>query len=140
MAQNSLPIEEIVRRWRAARAYRGWNQRELADELELDPSTVKRYESGKGSEGIHKHLEKVARLTGLPYAFFEVDLNRLPELLDGETATPAADDEMRAALQKLNDRVADIETELAELATRVPKQRRASDGTNQGQHPPAPPQ
>jgi len=81
-------------RIRAARASKGWKQRELASEVEVEPITVSRWERGATTPDLDV-LRLVAEATGQPLSYFVAD--------DRERASgPSAD----AAVQKL-ERAAD---------------------------------
>jgi transcriptional regulator with XRE-family HTH domain len=90
-------MSELSKRYRAARAYAGLDQKDLADALGVEVQTVKRRESGESDP---KRMEQiaVAKICGLPDDFFTASaplfgdasllVERLDELL-ARTATPA---------------------------------------------------
>jgi transcriptional regulator with XRE-family HTH domain len=62
-------MSELSKRYRAARAYAGLDQKALADALGVEVQTVKRRESGESDP---KRMEQiaVAKICGLPDGFF----------------------------------------------------------------------
>ena len=56
-------------RIREARASRGWKQRELASEVEVEPITVSRWERGATTPDLDV-LQLVAQATGKPLSYF----------------------------------------------------------------------
>jgi transcriptional regulator with XRE-family HTH domain len=86
-------------RIREARASKGWKQRELASEVEVEPITVSRWERGATTPDLDV-LRLVAGATGKPLSYFVAD------------DEPAAAD---AAIRKL-ERIAD---ELVAQANRI---------------------
>lgn len=69
--------DELSRRLRAARAYKGLSKLEMATALGMSESTYKRIETGtKGFEGWQREgfLAAIADATGMPRGFFNVDV------------------------------------------------------------------
>lgn len=124
---------EVARRVKAARGYAGLSQRQLGAELGVDAGTVKRWE--KGDVQLAKRLDTIARVCKLPLPFFTVDFDRLEEL----EAAPSDDGDQQATLRTLNERLANVEADLAELAARERTRTTADDETNPGQGRPGPP-
>jgi transcriptional regulator with XRE-family HTH domain len=105
---------ELGGRIREARASKGWKQRELASEVEVEPITVSRWERGATTPDLDV-LRLVADATGKPLSYF----------VAGETAASGADATIRKlgeAADRLNaeaDRIAGLLDEVrAELARR----------------------
>lgn len=63
-------MSELAARVRAARAYKGINQQELADELGVDVQTVKRRESGN-NDPKKGEQRAIAAICGVPKDFFD---------------------------------------------------------------------
>jgi transcriptional regulator with XRE-family HTH domain len=59
-------------RIREARASKGWKQRELASEVEVEPITVSRWERGATTPDLDV-LRLVAEATGKPLSYFVAD-------------------------------------------------------------------
>jgi transcriptional regulator with XRE-family HTH domain len=106
---------ELGGRIREARASKGWKQRELASEVEVEPITVSRWERGATTPDLDV-LRLVADATGKPLSYFvagEAD----------QAATSSADatiHKLEQAAERLNaeaDRIAGLLDEVrAELA------------------------
>ena len=60
---------ELGGRIREARASKGWKQRELASEVEVEPITVSRWERGATTPDLDV-LRLVAEATGKPLSYF----------------------------------------------------------------------
>src|ERR671925_1374883 len=60
---------ELGGRIREARASKGWKQRELASEVEVEPITVSRWERGATTPDLDV-LRMVAEATGKPFSYF----------------------------------------------------------------------
>ncbi|HEU6445033.1 MAG TPA: helix-turn-helix transcriptional regulator [Gaiellaceae bacterium] len=102
-------------RIREARASKGWKQRELASEVEVEPITVSRWERGATTPDLDV-LRLVAEATGKPLTYFVADE-------EGRVAATDADGALRKleqAAERLNaeaDRIAGLLEEVrAELA------------------------
>lgn len=67
---STLPMSDYAARIRAARAYSGMTQRELADRIGVDVQTVKRREAGQQNPK-RGELLAIAAVTGVPVAFME---------------------------------------------------------------------
>src|SRR5919109_1937165 len=65
-------------RIREARASRGWKQRELASEVEVEAITVSRWERGATTPDLDV-LRLVAEATGKPLAYFVADEEPAPD-------------------------------------------------------------
>lgn len=95
----SEDLQELGARIRAARAYAGLEQDELAARLETSLSTLKRWEYGQeGKRGRSRFqrkamIEGVAEVCGLPHEWFEIDFNNL----DGGPST----DELFGRMEKM---------------------------------------
>ena len=80
-------------RIREARASKGWKQRELASEVEVEPITVSRWERGATTPDLDV-IRLVADATGKPLSYF---------IADGE---PPAQDRAVEKLERAADRLA----------------------------------
>jgi len=96
-------------RIREARASKGWKQRELASEVEVEPITVSRWERGATTPDLDV-LRLVADATGKPLSYFVAD-----------DAPPAATE---PAVRKL-ERAADKLSEQADRIERLLEEVRA---------------
>src|SRR3954453_7821776 len=101
------PVGERIRN---ARADRGWMQKHLAAEVEVEPITVSRWERGATTPDLDV-LRLVADATGKPLSYFVADESE-------RAAGPSAD----AAVQKLTeaaDRLATQADRIAKLLDEV---------------------
>lgn len=72
-------MDEIAKRYRAARVYAGLNQEDLGEKLGIGKQTVLRREAG--ANGARRaELMSLAAIAGLPYEWFTADFRRLPEI------------------------------------------------------------
>ena len=62
-------IEDLGPRIRAARAEKGWKQKHLAAEVDVEPMTVSRWERGATTPDLDV-LNVVAEATGKPLSYF----------------------------------------------------------------------
>ena len=106
---------ELGGRIREARASKGWKQRELASEVEVEPITVSRWERGATTPDLDV-LRLVAHATGKPLSYFVAGEAE-------QAAAPGADATIRRleqAAERLNaeaERIAALLDEVrAELA------------------------
>jgi transcriptional regulator with XRE-family HTH domain len=83
-------------RIREARASKGWKQRELASEVEVEPITVSRWERGATTPDLDV-LRLVADATGKPLSYFVAGEDERP-------APPGADEVIRR-LEQVADRI-----------------------------------
>ena len=102
-------------RIREARASKGWKQRELASEVEVEPITVSRWERGATTPDLDV-LRVVADATGKPLSYF----------VAGDEDAPAADDAMKRlerTAKKLSDQADRIERLLEEVRAELARLR-----------------
>lgn len=66
---RSMAKEPVGERIREARAAKGWKQKELAAEVEVEPITISRWERGATTPDLDV-LRLVADATGKPLAYF----------------------------------------------------------------------
>lgn len=106
---------ELGGRIREARASKGWKQRELASEVEVEPITVSRWERGATTPDLDV-LRLVAEATGKPLSYFVAGSEE-------QTASAGNADvvqKLEQAADRLSaeaDRIADLLNEVrAELA------------------------
>jgi transcriptional regulator with XRE-family HTH domain len=108
---------EIGGRIREARAARGWKQRELASEVEVEPITVSRWERGATTPDLDV-LRLVADATGKPLSYFVADAS-------DEPPTRAAEQTVRK-LEQVADRLAAEADRIAALLDEVRAELRRS--------------
>lgn len=111
MSENK---ERLGARIRAARTAKGWKQKHLAAQVEVEPITVSRWERGATSPDLEV-ISQVAEVTGKPLSYFIGDENEQA----ATSGSPAALDDAAkrieaAALQIANeaDRIAGLLEEL----------------------------
>jgi DNA-binding transcriptional regulator YiaG len=114
---------EWAKRIRAAAAYAGMEQKELAAALGMSVSTLGRHlKANKRPHEIRALSQTVAELTGLPNEFFTVDFSRLAELGDvtviglGEVGSDVVQlvEQLQKASQQQEERMRELEQRLAE--------------------------
>jgi transcriptional regulator with XRE-family HTH domain len=101
---------ELGGRIREARAARGWKQRELASEVEVEPITVSRWERGATTPDLDV-LRLVADATGKPLSYFVAAESEQPP-------TPVAEGAIRR-LEQAADRLAAEADRIATLLEEV---------------------
>ena len=106
---------ELGGRIREARASKGWKQRELASEVEVEPITVSRWERGATTPDLDV-LRLVAEATGKPLSYFVAGEEERSAVTDADGALR----KLEQAAERLNaeaDRIAGLLEEVrAELA------------------------
>ena len=105
--------EELGRRIRDARASKGWKQRELAAEVEVDPITVSRWERGATTPDLDM-LSIVAEATGKPLSYFVEEAERLAAETTDRTIEGAAE-KLAAQADRIERLLEEIRAELARL-------------------------
>ena len=106
---------ELGDRIREARASKGWKQRELASEVEVEPITVSRWERGATTPDLDV-LRLVAGATGKPLSYFVA--------ADEETAaTDKAVKRLERAAEKLSAQADRIERLLDEVRAELARLR-----------------
>jgi transcriptional regulator with XRE-family HTH domain len=93
-------------RIREARASKGWKQRELASEVEVEPITVSRWERGATTPDLDV-IRLVAEATGKPLSYFIAD--------EQPRATEDAVEKLERAADKLAAQADRIERLLEEV-------------------------
>jgi transcriptional regulator with XRE-family HTH domain len=73
-----MSAEELGKRVRAARAYAGWSQDELAEKIQVSQPTLARIEKGE-RQARWIEVMGIAEVTGLPRIWFT---GELPSVLD----------------------------------------------------------
>jgi transcriptional regulator with XRE-family HTH domain len=101
---------ELGGRIREARASKGWKQRELASEVEVEPITVSRWERGATTPDLDV-LRLVAEATGKPLSYFVAGAEKEP-------SAGAADDAVRK-LERAADRLSAEADRIAALLDEV---------------------
>jgi transcriptional regulator with XRE-family HTH domain len=97
-------------RIREARASKGWKQRELASEVEVEPITVSRWERGATTPDLDV-LRLVADATGQPLSYFVAD--------EQERASGRSADDAVQKLTEAADRLATQADRIARLLDEV---------------------
>lgn len=84
---------EAAARINAAAAYANLSRAEMAEALGVSPATYDRMTGKRQATrgATWPECQRVAELTGLPYAFFSVDWARLPEVAPDQAPLPADD-------------------------------------------------
>ncbi len=106
--------ERLGERIRAARADKGWKQKHLAAQVDVEPITVSRWERGATSPDLEV-IRQVAEVTGKPLGYFVGDADDLAAATPSPTALDEAAKRIEAAaLQITNeaDRIASLLEEL----------------------------
>ena len=101
-------------RIREARASKGWKQRELASEVEVEPITVSRWERGATTPDLDV-LRLVADATGKPLSYFVAG--------DETAASDGAAEKLERAAEKLSAQADRIERLLEELRAELARPR-----------------
>lgn len=96
--------DETAHRIRAARAYAGITQEDMADRLGISIVTYKRIEQAKRDVDLGE-VKRISEITGMPIEFFSVDLKALA---DSETQK-AQLEQVQTRIQGLVSRLEDIE-------------------------------
>jgi transcriptional regulator with XRE-family HTH domain len=109
---------ELGDRIRQARAEKGWKQRELASEVEVEPITVSRWERGATTPDLDV-LRLVAEATGKPISYF------VAEEKDRTAAagSDAAVRKLERAAEKLSAQAERIERLLEEVRAELARTR-----------------
>jgi transcriptional regulator with XRE-family HTH domain len=97
-------------RIREARASKGWKQRELASEVEVEPITVSRWERGATTPDLDV-LRLVAEATGKPLGYFVAG--------DEQPQAAGASGEAFQKLERAADRLAEEADRIAALLDEV---------------------
>ena len=98
--------KELGEKIKAARAERGWKQKHLAAEVEVEPITVSRWERGATTPDLDV-LRLVASATGRPLSYFV------------EEATDAPPPALTSRVDRLEQSVARVEEKLDALLDRL---------------------
>lgn len=102
-------------RIREARASKGWKQRELASQVEVEPITVSRWERGATTPDLDV-LRLVAEATGKPLSYFVADDA-------GPGGTDPAVRKLERAAEKLSAQADRIERLLEEIRAELARSR-----------------
>lgn len=125
--------EEAAARINAAAAYANLDRAKMAQALGMSPATYDRM-TGKrsGKRGATwTECARVAEITGLPYAFFSVEFERLPEIAPQDVPLPQ-DDPRQLAIRLTRgalDRAARRRASRQKRAQRTPPAADASDAS-----------
>jgi transcriptional regulator with XRE-family HTH domain len=105
-------------RIRTARAEKGWKQKHLAAQVEVEPITVSRWERGATTPDLDV-LGLVAEATGKPMSFFVEEAPAAGASLDVAAARiEAAASQISDEVERLSATVAELRDELAALRGR----------------------
>jgi transcriptional regulator with XRE-family HTH domain len=97
-------------RIREARAAKGWKQRELASEVEVEPITVSRWERGATTPDLDV-IRLVAEATGKPLSYFVADDQPVNE--DAVERLERAADRLEAQADRIERLLEEVKAELA---------------------------
>ena len=109
---------QLGERIREARASKGWKQRELASEVEVEPITVSRWERGATTPDLDV-LRLVADATDKPLSYFVDDESGR----GAATGTDAAARKLERVAEKLSAQVDRIERLLEEVRAELARPR-----------------
>lgn len=109
--------QQLGERIRAARAAKGWKQKHLAAEVEVEPITISRWERGATKPDLEV-INLVAEATGKPVSYFIGGEEPAPAPADSSALERSAERIEAAALQ-LATQADRIEEMLAELRSRL---------------------
>lgn len=102
-------------RIREARASKGWKQRELASEVEVEPITVSRWERGATTPDLDV-LRMVAEATGKPLSYFVAGRDEQPAVTDAAVRKlEGAADRLAAEADRIASLLDEVRAELARL-------------------------
>ncbi len=108
---------ELGGRIREARASKGWKQRELASQVEVEPMTVSRWERGATTPDLDV-LRLVAEATEKPLSYFVADEAERPSVSDADEAVKKlerAADRLAAEADRIATLLEELRAELARL-------------------------
>jgi transcriptional regulator with XRE-family HTH domain len=114
--------QDLGDRIRAARADKGWKQKHLAAEVEVEPITVSRWERGATTPDLNV-LGLVADATGKPLSFF---VDQAPDPAVGGGSLETAVGRVEAAADRIADESARIAGALEELRDELRRLRSGS--------------
>jgi transcriptional regulator with XRE-family HTH domain len=98
---------ELGEKIKAARADKGWKQKHLAAEVEVEPITVSRWERGATTPDLDV-LRLVAQATDKPLTYF---------VSEGEAPAP----DLPRRVDRLEESLSRVEQKLDELLRRLPQ-------------------
>jgi transcriptional regulator with XRE-family HTH domain len=106
----------VAARIKSARAAKGWKQKHLAAQVEVEPITVSRWERGATTPDFNA-LSLIAEATGNPLSYFlgEDEPAGEPSLADAVDRLEAAADRMATEGNRIADALAELRVELARL-------------------------
>jgi transcriptional regulator with XRE-family HTH domain len=108
MARDKAELGEKIR---AARAARGWKQKHLAAQVDVEPITVSRWERGATTPDLDV-INQVAEATGKPVSYF---VGGEPEERGGGAGLEEAVQRIEAAAQRLEAVAEELRAELDRL-------------------------
>ncbi len=106
MGNKRPPLGDKIR---SARADRGWKQKHLAAEVDVEPITVSRWERGATTPDLDV-LSLVAEATGKPLSYFVED-----QPMEGGVRLDEAVERIEAAAARIADEAERISQSVAEL-------------------------
>jgi transcriptional regulator with XRE-family HTH domain len=101
-------------RIREARASKGWKQRELASQVEVEPITVSRWERGATTPDLDV-LRLVAEATGKPLSYFVADDAPPSEADPAVRKLERVADKLAAQADRIERLLEEVRAELARL-------------------------
>ncbi|HSE81707.1 MAG TPA: helix-turn-helix transcriptional regulator [Gaiellaceae bacterium] len=107
---------EVGARIRSARTAKGWKQKHLAAEVNVEPITVSRWERGATTPDFNA-LNLIAEATGRPVSYFlgEGDAAPEPRLSGAVERLEAAAERIATEGERIADALAELRAELARL-------------------------
>jgi transcriptional regulator with XRE-family HTH domain len=108
---------EVAGKIRAARAAKGWKQKHLAAEVQVEPITVSRWERGATTPDFDA-LALVAEATGKPLSYFlgeEPATEDEPRLASAAERIEAAAERIATESERIANALAELRAELARL-------------------------
>ena len=108
-------MNDLGKRIRAARAYAGINQENLADSTGISPHTIQRVEAGLEEFGESERwslIHAIAQATRLPEQWFTVDFDSLAREEAPEDKLGRLEGKVDAALARMDQVVAEAENQM----------------------------
>jgi transcriptional regulator with XRE-family HTH domain len=108
---------EVAARIKSARAAKGWKQKHLAAEVNVEPITVSRWERGATTPDFDA-LALIAEATGKPLSYFlgeEEPSAHEPRMTEAVERLEAAAERIAAEGERIADALTELRAELARL-------------------------
>lgn len=110
--------QQLGERIRAARASKGWKQKHLAAEVDVEPITVSRWERGATKPDLEV-INHLAEATGKPVSYFLGADEPAPAAAPDSSALERAADRIEAAALQIATETDRLSEMLAELRARL---------------------